>query len=101
MPLERNRYAAGQYMWIAFRDDAGGVSLDWTNAGVSLAGNRNTMHPRCAGSGDDLAAVTGNVTESDYTFHFFPPAVDFSCARSAFRQNDVLQFSGLQSNAIQ
>ena len=43
--MKRNRYAAGEYMRIAFRNDAGGVSLDWTNAGVSLARDRNAMHP--------------------------------------------------------
>lgn len=72
MSLKGNGYAADPHQWITFGDDAGDMSLDRTNARISLSRHGNAMHKRGAGRGNYLAAVTGQVAESDYAFHVFP-----------------------------
>lgn len=76
MALKGNRYAADPHEWMTFRDDAGRVPLDRTNARIALPRHWNAVHKRGAGSCNDLAAVTGRVTESNHAVHVLPSAID-------------------------
>lgn len=73
--MKGHRDATGQYHWIAFRDDAGGMPADRANTCVSLPRHRNAVDERGTGSGNYLAAVASRVAESNHALHALPPNI--------------------------
>lgn len=73
MALKSHRDAANQHHGIAFHDDTRNMAADRATAQIALARHLDTVHRHRTGSGDYLAAMTGDVAESNHIFHAVLP----------------------------